>query len=108
MESPWLTALAIGIATLACAAAGYMVGHSKDSDPPPPAATSSQGADETGDSAAAAPDDAQQRGYDRAFAQARRKEFGPAFARAYREAYTNVFEAAGLQPPKDIAVPDAQ
>jgi hypothetical protein len=106
VESPWLTGLAIALATIACAAAGYMIGHSKDPEPAPPTVTTSHGGNSAGSSTSPT-DDAQQRGYDKAFAQARGKEFSPAFARAYREAYMNVFEAAGLQPPKKIPVPDA-
>jgi hypothetical protein len=110
VESPWVTAVAIAIATIACAAAGYMVGHTKEESaaPSPAANLGSQDdavvADDSGDPAT---DAARQRGYEKAFATARDEEFAPAFARSYREAYANVFEAAGLEAPKDIAVPKA-
>jgi hypothetical protein len=110
VESPWVTAVAIAIATIACAFAGYMVGHTKEqsSAASPVADVRSQDdavvGDDSGDPAT---DDARQRGYDKAFAAARDEEFAPAFARAYRKAFANVFAAAGLKPPKDIAVPEA-
>ena len=109
VESPWVTAVAIAIATLACAFAGYMVGHTKQESAAPSSAADLRSQDNGvvgDDSGDPATDAARQRGYEKAFATARDEQFAPAFARAYRKAYANVFEAAGLEPTKHIAVPN--
>jgi hypothetical protein len=101
---------AVVIATIACAFAGYMIGHRQDSDPAPaPTAEPARANAGASDDPSAPPESspAAQDGYDKGFAQARKDEYAKAFERAYREAYINVFEASGLKPPKDVAVPDA-
>ena len=108
MESRWVNVAAVVIATIACAVAGYVVGHTRDQESSPtlasePPSADAGASDNASDASQASP--AAQRGYDKGFAQAQKDEFAKAFARAYREAYINVFEASGLEPPKEVAVP---
>jgi flagellar biosynthesis/type III secretory pathway protein FliH len=96
------------VATIACAVAGYVVGHTKDRESTPalasePPNADAEASDNPSDASEGSP--AAQKGFDKGFSQAQEDEFAKAFARAYREAYVNVFEASGLEPPKEVTVP---
>jgi hypothetical protein len=106
VESRWVNVAAVVVATIACAVAGYVVGHAKDQESTPALASeppSADASDNPSDASEGSP--AEQKGFDKGFSQAQEDEFAKAFARAYREAYINVFEASGLEPPKEVAVP---
>lgn len=81
---------------------GYLVGSSPDVD----LDGARLDAAEHGRQAGARVGDRQ--GYERGFKSASERPYASVYATAYRRAYEREFEAAGLDPPQNIPVPDAR
>lgn len=79
---------------------GYLIGSSPDVDPNAlRLAAAAEGREEGSERGA-------KDGYAKGYRAARKRTYASAYSTAYKRAYAREFEAAGLDPPERIHVPD--